>query len=111
MNAKVSIFIPVYNGGNYLKYSVESVMRQTYTDWELLCVDDSSTDDSYAQLLQYQQADERIRVFQKPNGGNVPKSWNFVFPYIAGDFVMYMSQDDMIESDALEKMVKIARGG
>ena len=111
MSTKVSIFIPVYNGGNYLKYSVESVMKQTYTDWELLCVDDSSTDDSYAQLLQYQQADERIRVFQKTNGGNVPKSWNFVFPYIAGDFVMYMSQDDMIESDALDKMVKIARGG
>lgn len=105
MSAKVSIFIPVYNGGNFLKYSVESVMRQTYTDWELLCVDDSSTDDSYAQLLQYQQADERIRVFQKTNGGNVPKSWNFIFPYISGDYVMYMSQDDMIDPDALQKMV------
>lgn len=105
MSAKVSIFIPVYNGGNFLKYSIESVMRQTYTDWELLCVDDSSTDDSYKQLMQYHQKDERVRAFQKPNGGNVPKSWNFIFPYISGDYVMYMSQDDMIDPDALQKMV------
>lgn len=97
--------MPVYNGGGYLDHSIPSVMGQIYQNWELLCVDDESTDGSAEKLDAYAQRDARIVVYHKPHGGNVPKSWNYILPKITGDYVLYMSQDDMLASDALAKMV------
>ncbi len=105
MSRKISIFMPVYNGGNFLDYSIPSVLNQDYQDWELLCVDDESTDGSAEKLDSYAQHDARIVVYHKPHGGNVPKSWNFILPKITSDYVMYLSQDDMLGADALGKMV------
>jgi glycosyltransferase involved in cell wall biosynthesis len=102
----ISIFMPVYNGSEYLKKSVESIINQTYRNFELLCVDDSSTDDSYEILKQFAEKDLRIKIFQKPHGGNVPKSWNFVMPFLAGESIVYMSQDDLMSEDNLEQMYK-----
>ena len=99
----VTIFMPVYNGEYFLKKSIESIVNQTYTNWELLCVDDSSTDGSLEILEDYASKDDRIKVFSKPNGGNVPKSFNFVKPYMKGDFYMYLSQDDYMSEDNIEK--------
>lgn len=96
--------MPVYNGGNFLDHSIPSVLAQDYQDWELLCVDDASTDGSAEKLDSYVQCDARIVVYHKPHGGNVPKSWNFILPKITGDYVMYMSQDDMLGAEALSKM-------
>lgn len=102
----ISIFIPVYNGDHYIAKTLDSVLAQTYADWEALCVDDSSTDGSYALLQKYASSDPRIRLFQKPNGGSVPPSWEFIIPHIKGDYVLYMSQDDLLEPDTLEKLIK-----
>ena len=98
--------MPVYNGGRYLKESIESVLSQTFRDFELVCVDDSSTDDSYEILKAYSAFDSRVRVFQKPNGGIVPVSWNFVLPLLRGKSITYMSQDDLMSEDNLECMFK-----
>lgn len=98
----ISVFIPVYNGEQFLKKSIESVLNQTYKDFELVCVDDSSLDNSYDILKSYSKIDKRILVFKKPNGGNVPKSWNFIMPYLSGKFITYMSQDDWMSADNLE---------
>lgn len=95
--------MPVYNGERFLKKSIESIINQTYTNWELLCVDDTSTDNSLKILKDYASKDKRIKVFSKPNGGNVPKSFNFVKPYMKGDFYMYLSQDDYMSEDNIEK--------
>lgn len=97
----ISVFIPVYNGAKFLKKSVESVLNQTFTDFELVCVDDSSTDNSFAILENFAKIDKRLVIFRKPNGGNVPKSWNFVIPYLKGKFISYMSQDDWMSADNL----------
>ena len=101
---KISIFMPVYNGSRYLKKSIQSVLNQTYTDFELICVDDSSTDESYQILKEFSDKDSRVKLFQKSKGGTVPKSWNFVLPLIEGDFITYMSQDDLMSVDNLEKL-------
>lgn len=102
----VSIFMPVYNGGAFLQKSIESIINQSYSNWELLCVDDSSTDDSIAILKKYAEKDVRIKVFSKTNGGNVPKSFNFVHPFMNGEFYMYMSQDDYMSVDNIEGCYK-----
>lgn len=103
---KISIFIPVYNGSYYLCKTVDSVLNQTFGDFELVCVDDSSTDRSLEILREYAITDSRIRIFQKPNGGSVPKVWNYVMPYLRGENIMYMSQDDLISKDTLDKLNK-----
>lgn len=102
VSPKITIFMPVYNGSKYLHESIKSVLNQTYNDFELICVDDSSTDDSYLILQEYSKLDSRIVVYQKINGGNVPCSWNFVIPYIRGKYTMYMSQDDFLSKNTLE---------
>ena len=102
----VSLFIPVYNGERYLSATLDSVLAQTYGEWEALCVDDSSTDGSWALLQTYAAQNNRIRVFQKPNGGSVPPSWKYIMPHIHGEFILYMSQDDLLQPDSLKQLVQ-----
>jgi len=101
---KISIFMPVYNGNKYLYKTIESILNQTFKYFELVCVDDSSTDNSLEILENFAKLDTRIRIFQKPNGGIVARSWNFVLPHLKGDSITYMSQDDLMSEDNLEKM-------
>lgn len=101
----ISIFMPVYNGSKYLDETINSVLNQSFENFELLCIDDSSTDNSYEILKKFESKDSRIKLFQKPNGGTVPKSWNFALPFMKGQFIMYMSQDDLMSLDNLEKLV------
>jgi glycosyltransferase involved in cell wall biosynthesis len=98
----ISIFMPVYNGSQFLKKSIDSVLNQTFHDFELVCIDDSSTDDSFSILENYSQIDNRVVILKKPNGGDVPKSWNYAMPYLRGKFITYMSQDDWMSIDNLE---------
>lgn len=63
--AKISILTPVYNAANYIGNAINSVLEQSFTDWEMLCVDDESTDNSLAILCEYQKKDKRIKVFLK----------------------------------------------
>jgi glycosyltransferase involved in cell wall biosynthesis len=98
--------MPVYNGSKYLEKSIKSVLNQTYRNFELVCVDDSSIDTSYQILKDFAFKDSRIRVYKKSNGGTVPKSWNFVLPLLRGNSITYMSQDDLMSEDNLEKMLQ-----
>lgn len=102
----VSIFIPVYNGMRFLPTTLDSILTQTYINFEVLCVDDSSTDGSYMLLQELANRDCRIKLFRKPNGGDVPHSWQYVIPLIQGDFVLYMSQDDRLLPDTLEQLIQ-----
>tara|TARA_B100000780_G_C21120997_1_gene454081 strand:+ start:1302 stop:2306 length:1005 start_codon:yes stop_codon:yes gene_type:complete len=97
----ISIFMPVFNGEKHLEKSIESVLNQSFKEYELVIVDDSSTDSSLSIINNYQSKDERIKVFKKQNGGNVPKSWNYVMPLLSGEFITYMSQDDKISENYL----------
>ncbi len=105
MNIQVAVFMPVYNGEKYLRKTIQSLLNQTYPHFTIFCVDDSSTDSSFSILTDLAATDSRIKIFQKPNGGIVPKSWNFILPHLTGDAIMYVSQDDLFSEDLLEQMV------
>ena len=69
MTPKVSIVIPVYNSAKYLRECIDSVLAQFFSDWEVVAVDDGSSDDSPAILDEYAAKDSRIKVIHKANGG------------------------------------------
>lgn len=103
--AKINIFIPVYNGEKYLEETIQSILSQTFLDFEAFFVDDGSSDGSVKILNKYSQIDSRIKVHEKKHEGNVPFSWNYIFPYLNGEWTLYMSHDDIIESNLLEQLM------
>lgn len=108
MAIKVSVFIPTYNSAAFIADTLDSILFQTYKDIEVLCVDDGSADNTVELIQQYASKDNRVRLFQKENEGSVPFSWNFVFPYIKGDFTIYLSHDDIFAPNMIEKLVQNA---
>ena len=102
----ISIFIPTYNGDRYIGQTIDSLLTQTYSDFEVVCVDDASTDETVHILTQKQQHDSRIRVYSKAHEGDVPHAWQYVFPLLRGSHTLYMSQDDVLDPDSLQKLVE-----
>ena len=75
----VSVIMPVYNGEKYLKQSIESVIQQTYKDWELIIVNDCSTDNSRNIMQSYADTDSRIRIVDNGSNLKLPRSLNAGF--------------------------------
>lgn len=103
---KVSIIIPAYNVEGFVRRCVESVLRQTFSDYELLIVDDGSTDRTGAILDGMAERDIRIQVFHVENGG-APAARNFALDRARGTFVCFMDADDWAENRMLEDMVAL----
>lgn len=101
---KLSIIITVYNVVTYLADAVESVLTQSYKDFELLLVDDGSSDGSYDLCLKYAAKDERIRCFYKENGG-AASARNFGIEQAQGELIGFVDADDWIEPDFYECLV------
>lgn len=95
-----SIIIPVYNVASYLHECLDSVLAQTFTNWECLCVDDGSTDGSGDILDEYAGKDKRFRVFHKGNGG-VSSARNLALDNANGEWVWCIDGDDAIHPKAL----------
>ena len=89
---KFSIIMPVYNTALYLKQSIQSVIEQTYENWELICVNDGSTDDSLEICEHYAKQDSRIKVFSKVNEG-VSVARNFGLKKVTGERVIFLDAD------------------
>ena len=102
----VSIIVPVYNVKRYLPACIESVLGQTYSDWELLLVDDGSTDGSGKLCDEYADLDNRVRVFHKENGG-VSSARNLALDNMTGAFCIMLDSDDLIHPSLLEDSLKI----
>jgi len=100
----VSVIIPVFNVEKYLSRCIDSVLAQTYKDWELLLVDDGSTDDSGRICDEYAQIDSRIRVFHKENGG-VGSARNLGIDEAIGDWISFVDSDDWVTSDYIENLI------
>ena len=94
----ISIIVPVYNRKNTLNRCVESIVAQTYTEWELLLINDGSTDGSAEICNEWQDRDNRIRVFHKNNGG-VSSSRNLGLREARGELVMFCDSDDSTEKN------------
>ena len=102
--------MPVYNGSRYLQRSIGSLTAQTYTDWELVALDDESTDDSLSVLKQLAAADKRIKIMSKLNDGkgNTARNISLMSKEAEGDYIFYMSQDDYLSADLLQNAVSRA---
>ncbi len=100
----VSIIMPCYNVAPYVGRSIDSVLNQTYADWELIAVDDGSTDETGAVLQAYSERDSRIQLIKQPNGG-VSKARNTAIAAAAGAFIFPLDGDDWLEPACLETSV------
>lgn len=101
---KVSIILPIYNVEKYIAKSIESVLAQTYTDFELLVIDDGTPDRSIEVVKTYN--DSRIKIFHKENGG-LSDARNYGLERAIGDYIYFMDSDDWIEPDLLEDNIAI----
>jgi glycosyltransferase involved in cell wall biosynthesis len=102
---KISVIIPVYNGGRYLQRTLDSLLMQQFKAFEVICIDDGSIDNSDSILKRFAAMDYRVRVFRTTeNLGIVPKVLRFGTQYIRGDYYVYSSQDDTFSENWLECM-------
>ena len=100
----ISVIVPVYNAEKYLRRCIDSVLAQTYADFELLLIDDGSKDKSGEICDEYAQKDARVRVFHKENGG-VSSARNLGLDNAKGEWVTFVDSDDYIKSRFLESAI------
>lgn len=110
MNEKVSIIVPVYNGVKYIRETVDSVERQTYPDWELILVDDGSTDGTLECMEKYRKvlSDDRIRIVPAPENGGAARARNLGLQVSEGRYIAYLDADDLWEPGKLERELAFA---
>lgn len=104
----VSVIVPVYNAGAYLEQALDSVRAQTYTNLEIICVNDGSTDGSLAVMQRYAAVDSRFRVIDKPNEG-YGASMNRGIAEATGEWVAILEPDDWVESGMYADMLAHAQ--
>jgi len=104
---KISVIVPVYNVEKYLRECVDSVLAQTFKDFELILVDDGSPDNSGKICDEYAAKDSRVRVFHKANGG-VSSARNFGIKESRADYIAFLDSDDWWNFRFLEKMHAVA---
>ena len=101
---KISIVVPVYNLENYIEKCIKSILSQTYSDFELLLINDGSTDDSLSVMKKYDK-DPRIKLLSKANGG-LSDARNYGIKHSVGEYIMFIDGDDFLLNDrCLEKIV------
>ena len=105
MEKKVSVIIPVYNVEKYLEECIQSVLKQTYKNLEIILVDDGSKDNSGNICDEYAKRDERIKVIHKKNGG-LSDARNAGIDICTGEYIAFLDSDDFIEEDMYEFLVK-----
>ena len=102
----ISIVVPVYNVADYLHYAIDSLMKQTYQNFEVILVNDGSTDNSPVLCEDYANRYENIHVFHKENGG-LSDARNFGVSKANSDWIFFLDPDDYLEEYTLELIVKI----
>jgi glycosyltransferase involved in cell wall biosynthesis len=106
MQPLVSIITPVYNRVNLLQETIESILSQTYKNWELLLIDDGSTDGSDIVAIEYEKKDNRIRFISRnrePKGANVCR--NIGIEFSSGQFLIFLDSDDLLAENCIEDRV------
>ena len=105
MDDLVSIVLPTFNGEKYIASAINSVLAQSYENWELIIVNDCSTDDTAKIILEFVERDNRIKIFNNENNLRLPKSLNFGFSKTKGQYLTWVSDDNVLEPFFISKMV------
>lgn len=102
----ISIILPVYNTEQYVKKCITSIKEQTYKDWELIIIDNGSTDKSYAFCREEAKEDSRIKVFHQYQNKGVSMARNLGLERASGEFLTFIDADDWILPDYLEELLR-----
>lgn len=103
----VSVVMPVYNASEFLKEAILSVVNQSYDEWELICVNDGSTDNSLSIIEGFAKLDSRIKVFSQTNSG-AASARKKAIQKAKGTYIAYLDADDFLSKDFLEQTTSIA---
>lgn len=107
-NNTVSIIMPCHNGANFIKAAIESVMAQTYSDWELLIINDNSTDTSSQIIKEYENKDPRIKYLENTNNTGMPATpRNVGIEKANGRYIAFLDCDDIWISSKLQKQIPL----
>lgn len=102
---QISIILPLYNGEKFIRHTLSGIRAQTFRDWELLVMDDGSSDSSFTIALQEAAKDSRIRVFHRPNGG-ISSARNYGITHAAGRYIAFADQDDTVSRNWLQALYR-----
>lgn len=102
----ISVIVPIYKVEKYLRRCVDSILNQSYTDFELLLIDDGSPDSCPQICDEYARRDDRVRVFHKPNGG-LSDARNYGVERMKGDYVSFIDSDDYVGPDYLKILMEL----
>ena len=104
---RISIGLPVYNGARYLREAIESILAQTFTDFELIISDNASTDSTPEICQEYAAQDRRIRYCRNPHNIGASQNHNRVFELSIGEYFKWAGHDDICQSEYLERCVEV----
>lgn len=106
---KVSIIVPMYNAEKFIGKTIESVLSQTYENWEMLIMNDVSTDNSLAVVNEYVKKDDRIKVVNTEKNMGVVKGRNHLIDLANGKYIAFLDADDYWHSQKLEKQIQFMK--
>ncbi len=106
-NPRVSIGLPVFNGANYVGQALDSILRQTFEDFELIISDNASTDDTPAICQSYAARDRRIRYVRSDRNRGASPNWNHTFELASGDYFKWAAHDDVLHPEYLARTVAV----
>ena len=104
---EVSVIIPVYNSEKYILRCIKSILNQTFKNFELICIDDGSKDNSYRIIKELKKIDKRIKLIKQENSGP-SKARNNGIKIANGKYIAFIDSDDYIEKDYIENMLDVA---
>lgn len=104
-NKLVSVITPAYNAERFLQETIESVLSQTYENWEMIIVDDGSTDSTYSLAESWSGKDSRIRVIKCQKNGGQARAWNIAIAAAKGRYLAFLDADDLWEENKLEEQL------
>ena len=108
-DSKLSIIVPVFNGEKYIENTIKNLLNASYQNFELLLIDDGSTDNSFEICKKYEKLDSRVKTYHKDNGG-IADARNYGLDHASGAYVGFCDQDDEVSLEMYEKMMERIQG-
>lgn len=105
----ITIITPAYNAEKYISETIQSVLNQTYQDWEMIIVDDCSTDNTSVIVQKYVEKDSRIRLIRAPINGGVAKARNIGLEHAKGEYIAFVDSDDLWIPEKLDKQISFMK--